>query len=171
MNAATTLDLSNAYANYVSNQKVEGNNGQNTSGRGRGPGLNNSKEARVDVDEASAFIATSELVSDQSWYADSGAANHVIAELGNLSMKSDYHDENKLAVGNGNKLSITHVGPTEIPFLSSQDKENHQVLLQGKLEDGLYKLHIPETKNHTKSTVNSSMNPSVNPIVGLNLVE
>ena len=126
-------------------------------------------------------------------------------------MKSDYHDENKLAVGNGNKLSITHVGPTEIPFLSSQvylrnillvphikksllsisrliadnkvfvefhsnvclvkDKENHQVLLQGKLEDGLYKLHIPETKNHTKSTVNSSMNPSVNPIVGLNLVE
>ena len=51
MNAATTLDLSNAYANYVSNQKVEGNNGQNTSGRGRGPGLNNSKEARVDVDE------------------------------------------------------------------------------------------------------------------------
>ena len=50
MNAATTLDLSNAYANYVSNQKVEGNNGQNTSGRDRGPGLNNSEEAGVDVD-------------------------------------------------------------------------------------------------------------------------
>ena len=45
------------------------------------------------------------------------------------------------------------------------------MLLQGKLEDGLYKLHIPETKNHAKSAVNSSMNPSVNPIVGQNLVE
>ena len=52
-----------------------------------------------------------------------------------------------------------------------KDKENHQVLLQKKLEDGLYKLHIPETKNHTKLTVYSSMNPSVNAIVGLNLVE
>lgn len=50
----------------------------------------------------------------------------------------------------------------------AMDKESHQVLLQGKLEDGLYKVHIPETKNHTKSAANSSMNPSVNPIVGLN---
>ena len=49
-----------------------------------------------------------------------------------------------------------------------KDKVSHQVLLQGKLEDGLYKVHIPETKNHTKSAANSSMNPSVNPIVGLN---
>ena len=52
-----------------------------------------------------------------------------------------------------------------------KDKENHQVLLQGKLEDGLYKLHIPKIKSHAKSVVNSFVNPSVNPIVGLNLVE
>ena len=43
MNATTTLDLSNASANYVSNQKVGGNNGQNISGRGKGLGLNKFK--------------------------------------------------------------------------------------------------------------------------------
>ena len=161
--------------------------------------------------QASVFIATPELVSDQSWYANSGATNHVTVELENLSMKSNYHGKDKLVVDNSNKLSITHVGHTEIPSLSSQlylrnilfvphikksllsisclttdnkvfvefhsnvclvkNKENHQVLLHGKLEDGLYKLHIPKTKNHTKSAVNSFVNPSVNPIVRLNLVE
>ena len=160
--------------------------------------------------QASTLIATPKLVFEQSWYADSGVNNHVIAELGNLSMKSNYHGEDKLVVDNGNKL-ITHVGHTEIPSLSSQlylrnillvslikksllsisrliadnkvfvefhfndylvkDKENHQVLLQGKLEDGLYKLHIYETKNHTKPTANSFMNPSVNRIIDLNLDE
>ena len=32
-----------------------------------------------------------------------------------------------------------------------KDKKNHQVILQGKLEDGLYKLHILETKSCIKS--------------------
>ena len=40
MDAIAILDLSNAFANYVSNQNVGGNNGQNTSGRGRGLGFN-----------------------------------------------------------------------------------------------------------------------------------
>ena len=35
-------------------------------------------------------------------------------------MKSDYHGEDKLAVGNGNKLSITHVDCIELLSLSSQ---------------------------------------------------
>ena len=161
--------------------------------------------------QASALIATPELVSYQSWYADSGATSQDTAELGNHSLESDYHDEGKLAIGNGNKLHITHIGCTEIPFLSSylclrnillvpqiiksllsisllsadnevfvefysnfclvKDKENHQVLLEGRLEDGLYKLHIPETKNLTKSVILSSVNPSINLTVELNLDE
>ncbi|RVW62680.1 hypothetical protein CK203_062671 [Vitis vinifera] len=160
MNATTTLDLSNASANYVSNQKVGGNNGQNISGRGKGLGLNkfkggwdrngqgargNSKptcqfatklvmsrllvalasckkwtsgnasklrkktaavfftlfssspllvlvfpleiQACSSKQSGSAFIATLELVSNQSWYANSGATSHVTTELGNLLMK------------------------------------------------------------------------------------
>ena len=101
-------------------------------------------------------------------------------------MKFNYQGENKLAIGNGNKLLITHVGHTKMLSLSShlylgyillvphikksllsifhiivdnkvffefhsnvclvKNKENYQVLLQGKLEDGLYKLHIPKTR-------------------------
>ena len=34
-------------------------------------------------------------------------------------MKSNYHGEDKLTVGNGNKLPITHVGHIEIPSPSS----------------------------------------------------
>ena len=34
-------------------------------------------------------------------------------------MKSNYHGEDKLTVGNGNKLPITHVGYIEIPSPSS----------------------------------------------------
>ena len=120
-------------------------------------------------------------------------------------MKSDYHGEGKLVVGNGNKLHITLIGHTEIPSLSShlylrnillvpqikksllsiysltadnkvfvafhsnvclvKDKGDHQVLLEGRLEDELYKLHIPETKNLTKSAIHSSVNPSINSTV------
>ena len=40
MNDITTLDLSNASANYVFNKKLGSNNGQNTIERGRGPRLN-----------------------------------------------------------------------------------------------------------------------------------
>ena len=89
-------------------------------------------------------------------------------------MKSEYHGESNLTVGNGNKLPITYIGRTKIPSLSShlylrnillvpqikksllsvsrltadnkvfvefhsnvylvKDKENHQVVLQGKLD-------------------------------------
>ena len=50
----------------------------------------------------------------------SGATSHVTTELENLSMKSDYHGKDKVAVDNGKKLSIAHVGHTEIPSLSSK---------------------------------------------------
>ncbi|RVW78106.1 hypothetical protein CK203_049744 [Vitis vinifera] len=99
MNVATTLDISNASDNHVSNKKVGGNNGQNISERGRGPGLNKFR-GWGGHGQASVFIATPELVSDQSWYANSGATNHVTVELENLSMKSDYHGEDKLVVDN-----------------------------------------------------------------------
>ena len=52
-----------------------------------------------------------------------------------------------------------------------KEKENHLVVLQGKLEDGLYKLHIPQTENLTKPTTHSIVNPSINPVIELNSTE
>ena len=45
------------------------------------------------------------------------------------------------------------------------------MVLQGKLEDGLYKLHIPETKNRKKTAAHSFVNPPINPEIRLNSVE
>ncbi|KAL5737445.1 hypothetical protein ACOSP7_030206 [Xanthoceras sorbifolium] len=43
-------------------------------------------------------------LQNQSWYMDSGATNHVTSDLGNLSLKSEYRGDNRLAGGNGQQL-------------------------------------------------------------------
>ena len=63
---------------------------------------------------SSAYFATPESVMDQAWYVDSGATNHVTANLNNLSVRSEYKGNDKLYVGNGNQLKISHVGDTRI---------------------------------------------------------
>lgn len=57
-----------------------------------------------------AFVVTASTVNDPSWYVDSGATAHVTADLANLSLSSDYKGKEKLTVGNGNSLPISHVG-------------------------------------------------------------
>lgn len=46
------------------------------------------------------------------WYLDFGATNHVTANLGNLSLHSDYSSNDSVAVGNGKGLPISHIGST-----------------------------------------------------------
>ena len=41
-------------------------------------------------------FATTDCVSDPSWYVDTGAINHVIAELDNLALKTDHYGAAKL---------------------------------------------------------------------------
>lgn len=43
------------------------------------------------ANRASTYIATPEVVADPNWLADSGATNHVTADLGSLNIKADYH--------------------------------------------------------------------------------
>lgn len=51
--------------------------------------------------DAAAFVATPETVADPSWYADTGATNHVTAELDNMTIGKEYTGHEKLMVGNG----------------------------------------------------------------------
>lgn len=47
------------------------------------------------------------------WYyrfPDSGARNHVINDLGNLSISFEYNGNGKIHMGNGTGLSISHIG-------------------------------------------------------------
>ena len=52
--------------------------------------------------------------NESSWFLDSGATNHVSAELNNLSSRSDYKGKEKLVVGNDSELNIKHIGSTNI---------------------------------------------------------
>ena len=63
---------------------------------------------------ATAFIASPETVNDPSWYVDSGATNHIIADLNNLHVKDDYKGKGKIVVGNGHSLLISHIGSSQI---------------------------------------------------------
>ena len=59
-----------------------------------------------------AFVASPSSVRDSAWYMDSGATNHVTAELSNLSIQNGYKGNEKLSVGNGSQLVISHIGST-----------------------------------------------------------
>ena len=74
---------------------------------------------------------------DQNWYVDSGATNHVTANLQNLSLHQDYKVKCKLIVGNGSQLKISHIGDI---FLHSPHPQKPLVLHNI--------IHIPKiTKN------------------------
>lgn len=61
-----------------------------------------------------AYLASSNTVADPAWYMDSGATNHVTPDAHNLTTKSDYKGKDKLVVGNGSKLPISHIGSSVI---------------------------------------------------------
>ena len=63
---------------------------------------------------ATAFIASPETVNCPSWYVDSGATNHITADLNNLHVKDDYKGKGKIVVGNGHSLLISHIGSSQI---------------------------------------------------------
>ena len=62
-----------------------------------------------------AFMAIPETILDPCWYADGGTTNHVAATLDNTIMKTEYGGQEKLTIGNGKQLSISHIGLAYLP--------------------------------------------------------
>ncbi|KAL5722402.1 hypothetical protein ACHQM5_005927 [Ranunculus cassubicifolius] len=54
------------------------------------------------------MIATTS--SQSPWYLNSGATNHIINSMDHLSVSKPYQGPDKVAVGNGEGLPITHTG-------------------------------------------------------------
>ena len=51
------------------------------------------------------MVAQSNSIHDENtWYADSGANQHNIADIANLHLVEQYTGDDKVAVGNGNGL-------------------------------------------------------------------
>ncbi|KAM6582045.1 hypothetical protein CsatB_009047 [Cannabis sativa] len=87
--------------------------------------------------EMQALVATPESVTDQSWYPDSGATNHLTPDLHNLVAPQDFPGLDQIQMGNGSGLNILHTGHNSFisPFTSQSLKLNNL-------------LHVPDiTKN------------------------
>lgn len=48
------------------------------------------------------------------WLTDSGATNHITADINNLSLCNDYNGNETVAVGNGQGLNISHIGNSKL---------------------------------------------------------
>ncbi|GAA0151098.1 hypothetical protein LIER_09890 [Lithospermum erythrorhizon] len=91
-----------------------------------------------------ALIATPSTIQDSSWYVDSGATNHITADLQNMSLYNDYSGSDKITVGNGESILIHHTGSldqglyrldpnTSFPLLTSATPSPSQFALVGEL--------------------------------------
>ena len=88
---------------------------------------------------AQAFVASHGSIQanpfDPVWYPDSGATNHITANLGKLSLHFEYQGNHQHQVGNGIGLRIANIGSSTIHISSTPLK----------LQDILHVPHI--TKN------------------------
>ena len=65
---------------------------------------------QVQNNSLNAMNASVGSVANSNWYIDSGATNHITPNFNNLSISSEYRGNDRLAVGNGQTLSISHTG-------------------------------------------------------------
>ncbi|XP_060669134.1 uncharacterized protein LOC132800144 [Ziziphus jujuba] len=69
-------------------------------------------------------VVSTSLQKDPSWFLDSGATNHAVADGDSLLEQIEYQCNNKLVVGNGQNLEITHLSNTFLLSLSMMIKLN-----------------------------------------------
>lgn len=60
-------------------------------------------------------VANPLIVSNTSWYMDSGATDHVISSMNPLYVKSTYRGKQQLQVGNAECLDMPHTGTKSLP--------------------------------------------------------
>ncbi|KAL5848181.1 hypothetical protein ACOSQ4_006194 [Xanthoceras sorbifolium] len=92
--------------------------------------INNFRDPLVQITKTATYCATPDSVNDQAWYVDSGATNHITADINNLSLKSEYRGNHKLIVGDGNRLVMSNIGDSRV---ASHTMPSHQVKLNNIL--------------------------------------
>ncbi|KAL5782158.1 hypothetical protein ACOSP7_007187 [Xanthoceras sorbifolium] len=108
------------YNRFDRNFQQSVNNQNSTFGAPSPPAGYNPNQAHLV--QNTAYFASPETVSDPSWHADTGATNHVTNSVGNLFAHSEYHGNERLAVGNGQQLQISHTGNTVLTSPSFHSK-------------------------------------------------
>ncbi|KAH9803881.1 retrovirus-related pol polyprotein from transposon RE1 [Citrus sinensis] len=69
-----------------------------------------------------ASAAYCEGPADEGWYLDSGATHHLTNSMGNLNIRDEFRGNEKLIIGNGEGLSITHIGDSYFSFKNSKSQ-------------------------------------------------
>ncbi|KAH9726030.1 retrovirus-related pol polyprotein from transposon RE1 [Citrus sinensis] len=57
-----------------------------------------------------AYLTNYEGPADDGWYLDSGATHHLTNNMANMNIREEFKGSDQLVIGNGQGLSITHVG-------------------------------------------------------------
>uniref|UniRef100_A0A803P4A9 Integrase catalytic domain-containing protein n=1 Tax=Cannabis sativa TaxID=3483 RepID=A0A803P4A9_CANSA len=77
-----------------------------------------------------------DFAHDAEWYADTGANKHVATGMENLDYEIPYHGHDTLAVGDGKRLQISHIGNHSLPS-SSTPVHMHFILKVPKITKNL----------------------------------
>ena len=81
-------------------------------------------ESSIPVSQSQAYIASPTIVNDASWFLDSRATHHVTSTTDSMNPNSEYSGTGKLALGDGSKLPITHIGHITLPTSRSLHLKN-----------------------------------------------
>lgn len=93
--------------------------------------------AHVATTSAQAHLASASTIHGPRWYMDSGASAHITSDAQNLPTCTTYKGKEKVTIGNGTQLSISHVGSALVNSYNSY-----------KLLNLNHILHVPAiTKN------------------------
>lgn len=88
----------------------------------------------------SASPASCSSGSSQVWLTDSGATNHMTADLANLSLASPYPSTETIHTANGEGLTVSHIGHSTLHSSISPIKL-HSVLCVPQITQNLLSVH------------------------------
>ena len=71
-------------------------------------------ESYYEEPSTTALAATTSYKVDPNWYLDTGATDHITSDLDRLAIRERYHGGEKVHVGNGTGLRISHIGHSSI---------------------------------------------------------
>lgn len=85
-----------------------------------------------------AYVAAKGSAPNPPWYFDSGATNLITFNPNSLDAKEDYTGHEKVAIGNGETLNITHIGNTLLnTFIPKKQISLRNILLVPKITKNL----------------------------------
>ncbi|KAK2991664.1 hypothetical protein RJ640_028939 [Escallonia rubra] len=88
-----------------------------------------------DLPKAMASLSVSDALKD-TWFPDTGAFEHMTVDEGKLTNSKPYFGPDKIVVGNGEKLKITHIGDEKVQ-VGSKDLTLQNVLVVPQIKKNL----------------------------------